>query len=310
MSNILIIKHGSLGDLIQANGAIEDIKKSSKNSNVVLLTSYQYFDFMTSCPYVDEVIVDERLPRWNLIYLYKLKKKLSSYNFTHVFDLQNSNRTKFYNKYLVNLATWSSTETTLEPGQLKSDFDKDPVLKRMEIQLKKSNIKTINVKRSNLNWAVSNIRHITKNYLHKKYILVFPFCSSKLIAKKWPYYSILISQLKAKYDNKYHIVVAPGPSEIEESKFLEATVILDKGKALRINELISLIKDATFIIANDTGPAHICSHMNKPGLVLFGRHTSAHKVSIESEKFKPITVNDLNLLQVETVMKEIKKVLD
>jgi len=33
-------------------------------------------------------------------------------------------------------------------------------------------------------------------------------------------------------------------------------------------------------------------------------------VSIESEKFKPITVNDLNLLQVETVMEEIKKVLD
>ena len=310
MSNILIIKHGSLGDLIQANGAIEDIKKSNIKSKVVLLTSYQYSDFMTRCPYVDEVIIDERLPRWNLIYLYKLKKKLSSYNFTHVFDLQNSSRTKFYNKYLVNLATWSSTETTLEPRQLKSDFDKDPVLKRMEIQLKKSNIKTINVKRSNLNWAVSNIGHITKNYLHKKYILIFPFCSPKLIAKKWPHYSILISQLKAKYSNKYHIVVAPGPSEIEESKFLEAKVILDKGKALRINELISLIKDASFIIANDTGPAHICSHMNKPGLVLFGRHTSAHKVSIESEKFKPITVNDLNLLQVETVMEEIKKVLD
>ena len=29
MSNILIIKHGSLGDLIQAIGAIEDIKKSN-----------------------------------------------------------------------------------------------------------------------------------------------------------------------------------------------------------------------------------------------------------------------------------------
>ena len=26
MSNILIIKHGSLGDIIQANGAIKDIK--------------------------------------------------------------------------------------------------------------------------------------------------------------------------------------------------------------------------------------------------------------------------------------------
>ena len=45
---------------------------------------------------------------------YKLKKKLSSYNFTQVFDLQNSSRTKFYRKYLLNLAKWSSTETTLE----------------------------------------------------------------------------------------------------------------------------------------------------------------------------------------------------
>tara|TARA_B110000444_G_C18801864_1_gene577867 strand:+ start:75 stop:1007 length:933 start_codon:yes stop_codon:yes gene_type:complete len=310
MSNILIIKHGSLGDLIQANGAIEDIKKSNIKSNVILLTSNQYIDFMNRCPYIDEVIVDRRLPRWNLIYLYKLKKKLSSYNFTQVFDLQNSNRTKFYSKYLINLAKWSSTETTLELGQLKSDFDKEPVLKRMEIQLKKSGIKTKNTKKSNLNWATSNIRHITKDYISKKYILIFPFCSSKLITKKWPYYSILISKLKARYNNKYHVIVAPGPKEIEESKLLGAQVVLNKGKSLNISELISLIKDSSFVITNDTGPAHICSHMNKSGLVLFGSHTSAHKVSIESEKFKPISVKDLKLLNAETVMEEIKKILN
>ena len=310
MSNILIIKHGSLGDLVQANGAIEDIKKSNKKSKVVLLTSQQYFNLMINCPYVDEVIVDKRLPRWNLFYLYKLKKKLSAYNFTYVFDLQNSSRTKFYRKYVINSMEWSSTETILEAGQLKADFDEEPVLKRMEIQLKKSGIKPENVRKSNLNWAVSNIRHITKNYINKKYILIFPFCSPKLISKKWPFYSILISQLKAKYNNKYDIVVAPGPNEIKESKLLNAHVILDKGKSLKINQLISLIKDASYVIANDTGPAHICSHMNKPGLVLFGSHTSAHKVSIESEKFKPITVKDLNLLNVETVMVEIKKKLN
>ena len=310
MSNILIIKHGSLGDLIQANGAIEDIKKSNAKANVVLLTTGQYFNFMSRCPHVDEVIIDKRLPRWNLIYLFKLKKKLSSYNFTHVFDLQNSNRTKFYSKYIINLAKWSSTETTLELGQLKSDFDEEPVLKRMEIQLQKSKIKIKNIKKSNLNWAVSNIRHITKNYINKKYILIFPFCSPKLKAKKWPYYSILITQIKAKYSKKYDLVVAPGPNEIENSKLLNVHVILDKGKPLRIDELISLIKEASFVIANDTGPAHICSHMNKPGLVLFGSHASAFKVSIESEKFKPISVKNLSLLKAETVMEEIKKVLN
>ena len=311
MSNILIIKHGSLGDLIQANGAIQDIKRFYSKSNVILLTSQQYFNFMKKCPYVDDIITDKRLPRWNLFYLYRLKKTLSSYNFTNVFDLQNSSRTKFYRKYILKLPKWSSTETTLEPGQLKSDFDKESVLRRMEIQLKKSGIKTENIKKSNLNWAISNIRHITKNYISKKYILIFPFCSPKLTVKKWPFYPILISQLKAKYHNKYNIVIAPGPNEIKESKSFNAQVILDKeGKSLKINELISLIKDASFIIANDTGPAHICSHMNKPGLVLFGSHTSAHKVSIESEKFKPISVKDLNLLKTETVMDQIKKVLN
>ena len=35
MSNILIIKHGSLGDLIQANGAMQDIKESFININSI-----------------------------------------------------------------------------------------------------------------------------------------------------------------------------------------------------------------------------------------------------------------------------------
>ena len=100
MSNILIIKHGSLGDLIQANGAIQDIKNSYKTSKVLLLTSRVYLEFMSSCPYIDGVLLDKRLPRWNLFYLNHLKKLLEKYQFSHVFDLQNSKRTKFYKKFL------------------------------------------------------------------------------------------------------------------------------------------------------------------------------------------------------------------
>ena len=61
MSNILIIKHGSLGDLIQANGAIKDIKNFYKNRKVFLLTSKPYAIFMSECPYLDGVIIDKRL---------------------------------------------------------------------------------------------------------------------------------------------------------------------------------------------------------------------------------------------------------
>ena len=310
MSNILIIKHGSLGDLIQSIGAIQDIKSSNSRSHIVLLTSPAYFDFMSKCPYVDEVLADTRSSRWNLFYLYNLRKKLLFYDFTHVFDLQNSSRTKFYSRHLLKDSKWSSTITTLESNQKKSDFDEEPVLKRMEIQLKKSGIQIENINKSNLSWAVTNIRNITKNYFDKKYILIFPFCSPKLVSKKWPYYSILISHLKSKYKGKYEIVTAPGPNEIHEAKLLNTHVILDQGKSLKINQLISLIKNASFIISNDTGPAHISSHMNKLGLVLFGSHTSAHKVSIGTEKFKVISVKNLNLLKAEVVLEEIKKVLN
>ena len=125
MSNILIIKHGSLGDLIQANGAIKDIKNFYKNRKVFLLTSQPYAIFMSECPYVDGVIIDKRLPRWNLFYLNTLKKNLIRYNFSKVFDLQNSNRTKFYKKFIINKEVeWSSSETTLEPGQKKKILTK------------------------------------------------------------------------------------------------------------------------------------------------------------------------------------------
>ena len=40
MSNILIIKHGSLGDIAQASGAIQDIYDNHKDDFIYLLTSH------------------------------------------------------------------------------------------------------------------------------------------------------------------------------------------------------------------------------------------------------------------------------
>ena len=137
MSNILIIKHGSLGDLIQANGAIKDIKEFYKNRKVFLLTSMPYSIFMSECPYLDGVIIDKRLPRWNLFFLNNLKKLLAKYNFTKVFDLQNSRRTKFYRKFILNKSEWSSSETILDKGQKKVSSTKNPFLTEWNYSLKK-----------------------------------------------------------------------------------------------------------------------------------------------------------------------------
>jgi ADP-heptose:LPS heptosyltransferase len=311
MSNILIIKHGSLGDLIQANGAIKDIKNFYKNRKVFLLTSQPYAIFMSECPYIDGVIIDKRLPRWNLFYLNSLKKILARYKFSKVFDLQNSNRTKFYKRFILNKNTeWSSSETALESGQKKSDFNKNPVLDRMELQLKKSGIATEFIKNINLDWAVKDVTRLLKQYANNEYILLFPFCSNKHQNKKWPYFKELIIKLKEAYKNKYPILIAPGPQEIKEANELNAKVVKENDNSVDIKTLISLINNAKFIISNDTGPAHIASHLDKKGIVLFGSHTSAKKVSIENYNFKALTVKDLKDLKVDTVLEEVKSKLD
>ena len=78
MSNILIIKHGSLGDIAQASGAIQDISENHKNDQIFLLTTKLYFDLFKKNPFIHEVILDKRLPRYNLIYLYFLMRKLKN----------------------------------------------------------------------------------------------------------------------------------------------------------------------------------------------------------------------------------------
>ena len=61
MSNILIIKHGSLGDLIQANGAIADIKNSAFPKILHPVISEAFFNFINGVLPTSLIILSEKL---------------------------------------------------------------------------------------------------------------------------------------------------------------------------------------------------------------------------------------------------------
>ena len=105
MSNILIIKHGSLGDISQASGAIQDISENHNKDQIYLLTTKPYFDLFKKNPHLTDVILDKRLSRFNLIYLYFLMRKIKKLKISKVYDLQNSSRSSFYKKILFPKAT-------------------------------------------------------------------------------------------------------------------------------------------------------------------------------------------------------------
>ena len=297
MSNILIIKHGSLGDIVQISGALLDIKSHFKNKKIYILTTSKYKNLFESCPYVDEVLIDKRLPRWNFFYLLNLIKEIRKFNFECCFDLQNSSRTNFYRKNF-KIENWSSSWTALKKGETKKIYDQSGVIERFKIQLDQSGISnTNNVLNPDFSWAID--RGFTIN--EKKYIYLAPFCSPKLQHKVWPHFKELIQLLKVNFTN-YEILTAPGPKEIGLCKDLKLKMILNKNKPTNINQLSKIIKQASFVIANDTGPAHIAAHLGVKGLALFGGHTSAKKVSIVTNNFKVIERSNLKKLTALEVL--------
>ena len=298
MSNILIIKLGSLGDVVQISGALRDIREHHKNEKITILTTSKYINLFKNCPYVDNCLEDERLPRYNIFYLLRLRKIINSLNFNKVYDLQNSNRTNFYRKFLFNVKNWSSSRDIPENKYNNS------VLQRFDEQLRKSNIKTLYTLKPDFSWAAEKANNYKLN-TDKKYILFFPFCSRDLIHKRWPYFSELINLIKQNHP-EYSLVVAPGPGEIEEAKSLDVKIAINNNLPLNFFELASLIKKSHLVIANDTGPAHMAAHLGARGFTLFGPHTTPEKVSIEREKFIALQTMDLKSLFADRVYALIK----
>ncbi len=298
MSNILIIKLGSLGDVVQISGALRDIREHHKNAKITILTTSKYLNLFRDCPYIDNCLEDERLPRYNIFYLLRLKKIVNSLNFTKVYDLQNSNRTNFYKKFLFNIKDWSSSKDIPENQYNNS------VLKRFDEQLRKSNIETRYTLKPDFSWAAERANNYKLN-TDKKYILFFPFCSKELVHKRWPYFPELINLIKQNHP-QYELVVAPGPDEIEEAKSFNIMIALNENLPLNFFELASLIKKSHLVIANDTGPAHMAAHLGARGFTLFGPHTTPEKVSIEREKFIALQTMDLKSLYADRVYALIK----
>ena len=117
--------------------------------------------------------------------------------------------------------------------------------------------------------------------------------------KDWKYvYNSVLNFLNEEVNNAY----------AKATSFYAA--IKKENISLDISQLATLIKDSSFVVANDTGPAHIAAHLNSNGLALFGSHTTAYKVSIERENFKAIQVTDLNKLSPEKVFEYFIKSLN
>lgn len=293
--NILVIKHGALGDLIQADGIFKSIRKHHKNANIFILTSNKFSNLMANCPYIDNILIDNRPSLLNIVSYVNLYKKITHHNFKIIYDLQNSQRTYFYRKYLFNDIRWISTNRKDHPIS---------GLLGLEEMLKENFIDDYKTLKPDLGWLSKDVKKLLKkNNILPKYIVLLPGSSSRNSLKRWPYYRKLAKLLVLK---GYEVVTILGPEE-ENMEYATAGHIL---KQLDWNELSGVIEKSCFVVGNDSGPSHIASCLNKKGFALFGSSTSAKRSELKGKNFKTIEVSNLNLLSADEVLKKMMSLLN
>lgn len=291
---ILVIKLGAFGDVVQADGALRDIRAFHPDAQITLLTMPPFRKLMSRCPHVDRVLTDPRAPLWKVGAWLRLARMLREERFDRAYDLQRQDRTELYHRLFLQHVAWIGKQKGERP---KSGLD------GLLFQLDHAGVPTRHCLNPDVSWMADDMSAVlAQEGVRKPYVALIPGCSARHPHKRWPYYGQLAAAL---IERGYDVVTAPGPDELELAKSIPGHTLLGPGGYLNWFELAGVLKDACFIVGNDTGPSHVAACMGKAGLALFGPHTSAARAGIRRGEFDALEVPDLAGLSVAAVLEAI-----
>lgn len=291
LKHVLVIKHGAFGDLVQADGALRDIRAFHPDAHITLLTAPGFRSLMSRCPHVDRVLTDPRAPLWKIDKWFQLASAFKAGRFDRVYDLQNSDRTELYRKLFFRYIPWNGRRTHARTAA---------ALEGLCRQLQHDGIPLNFSLNPDVSWMVDDVSGLLRHEgVKQPYVALIPGCATRHPYKRWPYYARLADVL---LQHGYDVVTAPGPDEIELAKSIPGHTLLGSNGFLNWFELAGVLQGACFVIGNDTGPSHVAACLSKPGLALFGPHTSAALTGMVRGNFQAIEVSDLALLSVDAVL--------
>jgi ADP-heptose:LPS heptosyltransferase len=264
---VLVIKHGALGDFVQALGPFQAIRAHHLGDSVVLLTSSRFAEVAANCGYFDEVWIDDRPPPWRLGALWALRRKLRDGDFARVYDLQTSTRSSLYFHLFPfrRRPEWSGIAHGCSHPHANPDRDRMHTMDRQAEQLEAAGISFIPP--ADLAWARGNLRQLG---VEGRFALLVPGGSRHRPAKRWPAESYLTLARNLAADGIRPVLIGGA----EETPLLRSIATacpaaLDLGGRTGFADLAELARHARFAVGNDTGPMHLFAAAGCPSLVLF-----------------------------------------
>ncbi len=290
-SNILLIKHSSLGDWIKATGLFAFIKEKFKNSNIILITSAPYTQLAYSSGYFNEVWVDSREPLGS----WRILKKINSYNYSHVFDLQSSCRTKIYKPFISCQNKYWRLKRRENAHDIDQFFD---ITKAFG---------AITPPKPAVGWLTTSISHLN---LPQKFCLFIPGCSAKHIEKRWKAeeYIKVIAWL-----NTLNIKSVIIGNEEDRKIIREIVDNSDSNPINLINKvgfhgIAQLARESICVIGSDTGPIHIAAATGAQTIAIFPafRHLVPEYTKPLGDNVKTLKISKQSEVTHQDIIKSIK----
>jgi len=306
-NKILIIKHGSLGDVINATSIITAVREKFNNSEIDILTSTPYSSFFMKMNTSFKVHIDNRKGFLKSVrLLLNLKKK----KYDLIIDLQNSNRTKYYALFLKTLSK-VKINGTHQYADFKYNYNKDDppsVINGLVNQVKL--IKIDAVSRPNLDFLNTD-RNESISFLEKDFFIINPGCSNKNNYKQWSpqNYSKICNHLISK--NILPVLIGT-TSDKESIEIIKKNVpsCIDLLNKSPLETIFLLAKNALGAISNDTGPAHLIASTQCRLHLILSTRSDVKTVIPQSDNVTFNQSDDINNIEPDDVKFFIDKILD
>tara|TARA_A100000164_G_scaffold239569_1_gene212875 strand:+ start:1212 stop:2141 length:930 start_codon:yes stop_codon:yes gene_type:complete len=304
--NILIIKHGSIGDFVMAFSAIQSVREKFPNEKIILITTSLIARIFKKIPYINQICIDDRKSFLDIFnYLSILKK----YQINFIIDLQNSQRTEFY--HLITRCFFN--EIKINSSKKYAHFryriprhGNEHVTEGLNNQLKLLNINKLN--KLDISWLA---KKDFQNKFEREYIVLIPGTSESGKKKRWPskYFSKLSNYL---IELGYEVLI----TGVSSDRYLIKEILNNSPSAINAEHMskfdifLNLSQNARLIISVDTGPAHVAALSDTPMIWLVEEGPYSKTNSPVSKNLSIIKSKNMSLISVKEVLDFAKEKLD
>jgi ADP-heptose:LPS heptosyltransferase len=272
--NILVIKHGALGDFILALPAIAAIRAHFPDAHLAIQTTMALVPLCDACPYIDEIDPDGR-PKGARAML-ALASRVRGERYEVIYDLQNSERTAFLHLLLGPFRPhWSgiaggASHRVRDPHRLHKH-----AIDRMAEQLALTGVPAVSAQGlPDLAWAAARGAPPDSFGIEGPFLMIAARASAGRAVKQWPADRFAAVARRALAGGVTPVLVG---AEDDRAALADIATLapgaLNLGGRTSLLDLAALGARAQGALGNDTGPVFIAAAAGAPTAVFYSRHS-------------------------------------